>query len=67
MESLVSIEFALDVSVQFRLLVCSFGVDVLMLSKQEHSQFMKTTVTEIKAEIANVGTKVDKGNAVRLS
>ena len=38
-----------------------------MLSKQEHSQFMKTAVTEIKTEIANVGAKVDKGNAVRLS
>ena len=38
-----------------------------MPAKQEHSQFMKTAVTEIKTEIANVGTKVDKGNVVRLS
>ena len=37
-----------------------------MLSKQEHSQLMKTAVTEIKTEITNLGTKVDKGNVVRL-
>ena len=65
-ESLVSIEFALDVSGQFRLLVCGFDVDILMLTKQEHSQFMKTAVTEIKTEISNVETKIDKGNTVRL-
>ena len=39
---------------------------MLMFSKQEHNQFMKTAVTEIKTEITNLGTKVDKGNAVRL-
>ena len=66
-ESQVSIEFALDVSGQFCLLVCGFDVDILILTKQEHGQFMKTAVTEIKTEISNVATKIDKGNAVRLS